>query len=93
MMLLSPEGALSVLSVPRLLQHPAQLVCILLALLGDTVRFLLLCLRPPAALVAENLFLSSSPSTKNDTASHGVRPTPLVSRWSGSVAGSTGVER
>ena len=45
------------LSVPRLLHHPAQLVCILLALLGDTVRFLLLCLRPPAALVAENLFL------------------------------------
>jgi transposase InsO family protein len=40
-----------------LLHHPAQLVCILLALLGDTVRFLLLCLRPPAALVAENLFL------------------------------------
>jgi transposase InsO family protein len=34
-----------------------QLVCILLALLGDTMRFLLLCLRPPTALVAENLFL------------------------------------
>jgi transposase InsO family protein len=33
------------------------LVCILLALLGDIVRFLLLCLRPPVALVAENLFL------------------------------------
>jgi putative transposase len=45
------------LSVPRLLHHLVQLVCILLALLGDTVRFLLLCLRPPAALVAENLFL------------------------------------
>src|SRR5262245_37927071 len=45
------------LSVPRLLHHLAQLVCILLALLGDTVRFLLLCLHPPAALVAENLFL------------------------------------
>ncbi len=45
------------LSVPHLLHHLVQLVGILLALLGDTVRFLLLCLRPPAALVAENLFL------------------------------------
>jgi putative transposase len=45
------------LSIPRLLHHLVQLVCILLVLLGDTVRFLLLCLRPPAALVAENLFL------------------------------------
>src|SRR6267378_3440840 len=57
MMLLSQEGALDMLSVPRLLHRLAQLVCTLLALLGDTVRFLLLCLRPPAALVAENLFL------------------------------------
>src|SRR4029453_10365620 len=56
MMLLSQEGALGMLSVPRLLHHLVQLVCILLALLGNTVRFLLLCLRPPAALVAENLF-------------------------------------
>src|SRR5262245_28015060 len=45
------------LSVPRLRHHLVQLVCILRALLGDTVRFLLLCLRPPTALVAENLFL------------------------------------
>jgi len=45
------------LSVPRLLHHLVQLVCILLALLGDIVRFLLLCLRPPVALVAENLIL------------------------------------
>jgi hypothetical protein len=45
------------LSVPRSLHHLVQLVCILLALLGETVRFLLLCLRPLAALVAENLFL------------------------------------
>jgi transposase InsO family protein len=57
MMLLSQEGALDMLSVPRLLHRLAQLVCILLALLGDTVRFLLLCLCPPAALAAENLFL------------------------------------
>jgi putative transposase len=40
-----------------LLHHLVQLVCILLALLDDIRRFLLLCLRPPAALVAENLFL------------------------------------
>lgn len=45
------------LSIPRLLHPLVQLVCMLLGLLGDTVRFLLLCLRPSAALVAENLFL------------------------------------
>jgi len=45
------------LSVPRLLHHFVQLVCTLLALLGNTVRFWLLCLRPSAALAAENLFL------------------------------------
>jgi hypothetical protein len=45
------------LSVPRLLYHLVQLVCTLLALLGNTARFLRLCLRPPAALAAENLFL------------------------------------
>src|ERR687886_505424 len=57
MILLSQEGALGMLRVPPLLHHLVQLVYILLALLGDTARFLLLCLRPPAALVAENLFL------------------------------------
>ena len=45
------------LSVLRLLHHLVQLVCTRLALLGNTTRFLLLCLRPPAALAAENLFL------------------------------------
>src|SRR5499425_1630864 len=34
-----------------------MLTCILLTLLGDVVRFLRLCLRPPASLAAENLFL------------------------------------
>jgi hypothetical protein len=58
MILLSQEGALGMLSVPPLLHHLVQLVDILLALLGDITRFLLLCLRPPAALVAENLFRS-----------------------------------
>jgi putative transposase len=57
MILLSQEGALHMLSVPRLLHHLVQLVCTLLALLGNTARFLRLCLRPPAALAAENLFL------------------------------------
>ena len=45
------------LSVPRLFHYLVQLVRSLLVLLGNTVRFLLLCLRPRAALVAENLFL------------------------------------
>jgi putative transposase len=57
MILLSQEGALRMLSVPRLLHHLMRLVCTLLALLGNTARFLRLCLRPPAALAAENLLL------------------------------------
>lgn len=40
--------------VPR---HLLLLPCILPTLLGDAARFLWLCLRPPAALAAENLFL------------------------------------
>ena len=40
-------------SSPDLFRH----LCILLALLGDVVRFLRLCLRSPASLAAENLFL------------------------------------
>ena len=42
---------------PSLLHHLVQLLCTLLVLLGDAVRFLRLCLRSPAALAAENLFL------------------------------------
>src|SRR5215475_9553709 len=45
------------LSIPRLFHHFVQVVGLLLALVGDTARFLGLCLRPPAVLVAENLFL------------------------------------
>ncbi len=45
------------LSVLRLLHHLVQLVCTLLALLGNIARFWLLCRRPPVALAAENLFL------------------------------------
>ena len=56
-MLLSQEGALGMMGVPRLLHHLVQLVSILLVLLGNTVHFLLLCLRPSPTLAAENLFL------------------------------------
>jgi putative transposase len=45
------------LSVLCLLHHLVQLVYILLGLLGNAARFLLLCLRPPTVLAAENLFL------------------------------------
>jgi hypothetical protein len=41
----------------RLLHHFIPLASTLLVLLGDVVRFLLLCLRPSPALAAENLFL------------------------------------
>jgi putative transposase len=40
-----------------LLRHLVRLLCILLTLLSDAVRFLWLSLRSPAALAAENLFL------------------------------------
>src|SRR6058998_3504483 len=39
------------------LHHLMQLTTMLLTLVVDVVRFLRLCLRPPAALAAENLFL------------------------------------
>src|SRR2546429_10025047 len=39
------------------LHHLMQLTTMLLTLLVDVVRFLRLCLRPPSALAAENLFL------------------------------------
>jgi hypothetical protein len=42
---------------PRLFRQLVQLSYLLLTLLGDVVRFLRLCLRSPAALAAENLFL------------------------------------
>jgi transposase InsO family protein len=42
---------------PHLFRHLVQFLCILLTLLGDMVRFLRLCLRPPTALAAETLFL------------------------------------
>jgi hypothetical protein len=42
---------------PRRLRHLPQLAGMLLALLVDALRYLGLCLRPSAALAAENLFL------------------------------------
>jgi hypothetical protein len=42
---------------PHLFRHFVQFPCILLTLLGDMMRFLRLCLRPPIALAAENLIL------------------------------------
>src|SRR5919198_887800 len=57
MMLLSQGDALRMMSLPRLLHHFVQLVWTLLALLGNTACFWLLCLRPSVALAAENLFL------------------------------------
>jgi hypothetical protein len=51
------EGDLRMLSVPPLLHHFVSPVCTRLTLLGNTVRFLQLCLRPPATLAAENLLL------------------------------------
>ena len=47
------KDTLAMPSSPDLFRH----LCILLALLGDVVRFLRLCLRSPASLAAENLFL------------------------------------
>src|ERR687887_1365250 len=42
---------------PHLFRQLVQLSSLLLTLLGDVVRFLRLCVRSPAALAAENLFL------------------------------------
>jgi putative transposase len=44
-------------SSPPLFRYLVQLPCILLTLRGDVVRFLQFCLRPPASLAAETLFL------------------------------------
>jgi putative transposase len=51
------KDALAMMRSPHLVRHLVQFPCILLTLLGDMVRFLRLCLRPPASLAAENLFL------------------------------------
>jgi putative transposase len=51
------KDALAMTRSPHLFRHFVQFPCILLTLLSDVVRFLRLCLRPPASLAAENLFL------------------------------------
>src|SRR5947209_6573053 len=43
--------------VPRLLRHAWHMAAMLLTLVVDAGRFLRLCLRSPAQLAAENLFL------------------------------------
>src|SRR4029450_7327418 len=45
------------LSIPRLFHYFVQVVWTLLALVENTARLGVLCLRPSAALAAENLFL------------------------------------
>ena len=76
------------LRVQRLLHHLVQLVYILLVPLGNAARFLLLCLRPPAALVAENLFLRKQLALyqerkiKPRRATHGTRLALVwLARW------------
>jgi hypothetical protein len=51
------KGAMAMLTLPLLLRNVVQLVCTLLTLLVDGLQYLGLCLRPPAGLAAENLFL------------------------------------
>ena len=51
------RDALAMRRFTRLFRLLIPLACTLLILLGDAVRFLLLCLRPSPALAAENLFL------------------------------------
>jgi hypothetical protein len=54
----SLQGGITVMTTfPRRLRHLQQLAGMLLALLVDALRYLGLCLRPPATLAAENLFL------------------------------------
>src|SRR5215471_4560455 len=55
--LLSQQGAFAIMTCPRLCRHLVQLVGTVLILLGDSGRFLGLCVRSHAALAAENLFL------------------------------------
>jgi putative transposase len=54
---LSQEDALGMLRISRWLHHLVPLTCTLLTLLLDAACFLRLCLRSPAVLAAENLFL------------------------------------
>jgi hypothetical protein len=54
----SLQGGIMAMTIfPRVLRHLQQLAGTLLTLLVDTVRYLRLCLRSPAALAAGNLFL------------------------------------
>jgi putative transposase len=66
------EDAWAMMRSPHLFRHLAQFLYILLTLLGDLGRFLSLCLRPPTALAAENLFLRKQWALYQE---RGVKPT------------------
>jgi hypothetical protein len=51
------KDALAMTRSLHLLCHLVQFPCILLTLLGDVMRFLMLCLRSSTVVAAENLFL------------------------------------
>ena len=55
--LVSQQGAFAIMTCPRLCRKLVQFVGTVLVLLGDSGRFLGLCVRSHAALAAENLFL------------------------------------
>src|SRR5262245_3569642 len=53
---MSEKGTLAMLTLPFLLRNVGQVVCTLLTLLADGLRYLRLCLRPSSTLAAENRF-------------------------------------
>jgi len=55
--LVSQQGAFAIMTCPRLCRNLVQFVGTVLVLLGDSGRFLGLCVRSHAALAAENRFL------------------------------------
>ncbi len=68
---MSQEGALVMTTRPRLLHRLTQLMCMLLLLLVDALRYVRLCLRPSTALAAENLFLRKQLALYQE---HNVKP-------------------
>ena len=72
----------------RLIRHLGQFSCMLLTLMVDGVRYLGLCMRSPAALAAENLFLRKQLAlyqerhVKPRRATHATRVTLVrLARW------------
>ena len=78
-------------SMPCLIRTFPTLAATLLALLLDTLRFFILCLRPTPALVAENLFYANSWRKIRNVRPHPDAPTTRPALlWSGSVISSIG---